>query len=103
MTITERYNTARKDYNTLIRLYDASGADDITGGWVADEKLFDLLENPCKKTASEIYESLILRCYTSGFEGGIDWDEDCPTTMDIFERHCCSYDTGWSLLEGEVV
>lgn len=90
MTITERYKTAQKDYNTLLRLYNSSGADDITGGWVADERLFELLENPCKKVAAEIYESLILRCYTCGFEEGTDWDSDCSITMDIFERHCCA-------------
>lgn len=91
MTITKRYNTAKEDYETLLRLYDASGADDITGSWLADEKLFDLLENPCKKEAADIYESLIQRVYDAGFEDGIEWDSDCEKTMEIFERHDCEY------------
>ena len=90
MSVVERHRVAMRDYERLCAMYDASGADDITGSWLADEKLFDLMRNPSKKNAAYLYESLIDRIYQFGFENNISWDSSCEETMEIFERHGCT-------------
>lgn len=81
-----RYEIARRDYERLRVLHDNRHAEDLGGGWVEGEKLFELLQNPTKKEAAIIYESLITRCATSGFEGA-PVNQDIPEVMEIFERH----------------
>lgn len=99
MSITKDYLEARKDYEYLCR-HHGDSPDDITGGWLADEKLFDLLKNPCKKQAWHIYSSLILRSYEFGFEGGIVPDMDDSETVAIYERHYCKDLSGLGLYTG---
>jgi hypothetical protein len=80
------YNQARKDYEFLVAHHGGHAAD-LTGGWVEGDKLFDLLENPTKKEAAFIYESLITYSGEAGFEGGVPVDSGNDEVLAVYERH----------------
>lgn len=87
------YEQARSDYEYLEKKYGSPY--DLTGGFVIDEKCFILLRNPSKKSASELYVSLIQYGINDGFDG-CDGDrghiklqdiEDDNRVTEILERY----------------
>ncbi len=87
-----RYEQAKADYEFLKKHHGAD-CNDITGGYVADEKYFELLRNPSKKNAYEHYCGLISHYATCGSENhhtnaGDQPDFDNEEVCEIFRRNC---------------
>ena len=91
-----KYNDVRRDYERLVQIHGAD-ANDITGGFVADEKFFTLLRKPTKTHARDMYWDLITHTATSGFEDGTGGSK--PFTYD--EEVCEIYEKYDLLVECE--
>lgn len=89
----KRYEEAKADYEFL-KEHHGADCNDLTGGYVADEKYFELLRNPSKKNAYEHYCSLITYFSQVGFEpsnstnSGDQPNFDNEKVCEIFRRNC---------------
>ena len=63
MGIKEQYLQVRKDWETL---WNIAPADDMTGGYVDQNDLDELLKNPTKKTATKCMTRQIHHWFTAG-------------------------------------
>lgn len=86
----KRYEQAKRDYNYLVA-HHGNHVNDLTGGYVADEEYFRLLENPTKTNAYYHYCNLITYYATAGYENGVkggrpDFEDD--EVCSIFRRNC---------------
>lgn len=52
-----KYEQVKKDYKYMVDNYGAP--NDLAGGFVINEKVFELLENPTKAHAKKIYIELV--------------------------------------------
>jgi len=86
--MTKRYQQARKDYEFL-KEYHGNDVYDLSGGFVLDDHCFELLKNPTKTKAAELYEAMIIYSYTQGF--GFDYsyppDLENEQVREIYERY----------------
>lgn len=80
------YEEYKKDYEFLVS-HHGGHAEDLTGGWVEGDKLFQLLENPTKKEAGNIYWSLITYSATAGFEGSVQPDRYNDEVKALYEKY----------------
>lgn len=88
--MTKRYKQAREDYEYLVAHHE-SDVYDLTGGFVLDNHCFELLKNPTKTQASELYELLIEHSSYAGFglDERIEPDLSDERVVEIYTRHCC--------------
>ena len=88
--MTKRYKQAREDYEFLVS-HHGSDVYDLIGGFVLDDHCFNLLKNPTKTKAAELYESLIHYSSHAGFglDTKIEPDLSDERVVEIYERHCC--------------
>ena len=88
----KRYEQAKKDYEYLVA-HHGNHVNDLTGGYVADEAYFELLQNPSKKNAYQHYCSLITHFADSGVEDmnhgvmGVQPDFEDKEVCNIFRRN----------------
>lgn len=95
MGIKSDYEQAQRDYKYLIDHHDAE-PNDITGGFNDGEWYTQLLENPCKKLASQHYIALITHTVDAGFDAcrahGNNAtkppDFEDKKTLEIYRRYC---------------
>ncbi len=83
------YEQARKDHEYLWETY--APAKDMTGGYVDQDDLQKLLENPTKKTARDCYVSQIIYWIEMGPDDSLpigDWRND-PIVAEIADRYNC--------------
>ena len=87
------YEEAKRDYERLVEIHDGEDVYDFTGGFSFESCAIELMRNPCKRVAKEIYCNLISYAGYKGFEsmsirygGGIRRTDE---VIEIFERHCC--------------
>ena len=94
MTLVEKYNKAKEDYNYLVE-HHGQEPNDMTGGFVEGDFYKELLENPSKSTAYKHYVKLIEYSSHAGFEsangcvGGFGWDTEDIRCRGIYEYYGC--------------
>ncbi len=88
--MTKRYKQAREDYEFLVS-HHGGEPDDLTGGFVLDDYCFELLKNPTKTKAAELYETLIHYSSSAGFGVSdrevIEPDLENGQVREIYERY----------------
>ena len=87
----KRYEQAKKDYEYLVAHHGAD-CSDLTGGFVFEDKAFELLRNPTKTNAYHLYSSLITHYANAGYEDfcaqGQQPDFEDDEVCNIFRRNC---------------
>ena len=62
------YEEAKRDYERLVEIHDGEDVYDFAGGFCFEFCAMELMRNPCKRVAKEIYCSLISYASYKGFE-----------------------------------
>lgn len=78
MTVTQQYQQALKDWDTL---WKVGAAHDMTGGYVDQEDLDRLLRNPTKAMATRCLISQIHYWFQAGIETGTEQAKEAALVL----------------------
>lgn len=82
-----KYDEVKKDYYRLKEICGGNDIDDYCGAWCNNDKMNQLLNNPTKATAAELFSELITAYHTHGYKTGLDYESITKLNLMDSEVH----------------